>query len=160
MIALIVAYDKNKSIGHINTIPWKLKADMKHVKDLTTNQTIIMGRKTLESIGYALPNRINRVLTRNPETLKDYKNIEVFTDDKILDNIETEKTYIFGGAEIYKKYLDKCDEMFITEVNAIVNSDAKFPEFDENEWKLIDKQSFKKDKENEYDYSFLHYKRE
>lgn len=159
MISLIVAYDKNKSIGNENTIPWKLKADMKRVKELTTNQTIIMGRKTLESIGHPLPNRINRVLTRNPETLKGYENIEIFTDDTILDNIETEKAYIFGGAEIYKKYLDKCDEMFITEVNAIVNADAKFPEFNENEWELIYKQSFKKDKDNEYDYSFLHYKK-
>lgn len=122
MISLIVAYDRNKSIGQGNIIPWKLKADMKRVKELTTNQTIIMGRKTLESIARALPNRINRVLTRNPETLKDYKNIEIFTDDKILDNIETEKIYIFGGAEIYKKYIDICDEMFITEVNSIQSS--------------------------------------
>lgn len=159
MISLIVAYDKNKSIGNENTIPWKLKADMKRVKDLTTNQTIIMGRKTLESIGHALPNRINRVLTRNPESLKKYENIEIFTDDTILDNIETEKVYIFGGAAIYEKYLNKCDEMFITEVDAIVNADAKFPEFDENDWELIDKQTFKKDKDNEYNYSFLHYRR-
>ena len=159
MISLIVAYDRNKSIGQGNTIPWKLKADMKRVKELTTNQTIIMGRKTLESIGRALPNRINRVLTRNPETLRDYKNIEVFTDDTILGNIETEKAFIFGGSAIYEKYLDKCDEMFITKVHTNVTADAKFPEFNENEWELIDKQSFKKDKDNEYDYSFLHYKR-
>ena len=159
MISLIVAYDKNKSIGNENTIPWKLKADMNRVKELTTNQTIIMGRKTLESIGNALPNRINRVLTRNPESLKKYENIEIFTDDTILDNIETEKVYIFGGAAIYEKSLNKCDEMFITEVDAIVNADAKFPEFDENEWELIDKQTFKKDKDNEYNYSFLHYRR-
>lgn len=159
MISLIVAYDKNKSIGNKNTIPWKLKADMKRVKELTTNQTIIMGRKTLESIGNALPNRINRVLTRNPESLQKYENIEIFTDDTILDNLETEKIYIFGGAAIYEKYLNKCDEMFITEVDAIVNADAKFPEFDENKWELIDKQTFKKDKDNEYNYSFLHYRR-
>lgn len=159
MISLIVAYDKNKSIGNKNTIPWKLKADMKRVKDLTTGQTIIMGRKTLESIGHALPNRINRILTRNPESLQKYENIEVFTDDTILDNLETEKAYIFGGATIYEKYLGRCDELFITEVDAIVNADAKFPEFNENDWELIDKQTFKKDKDNEYDYSFLHFKR-
>lgn len=159
MISLIVAYDNNKSIGNQNTIPWRLKADMKRVKELTTNQTIIMGRKTIESIGHALPNRINRVLTRNPESLKKYENIEIFTNDTILDNIETEKVYIFGGAAIYEKYLNKCNEMFITEVDAIVNADAKFPEFDENDWELIDKQTFKKDKDNEYNYSFLHYRR-
>lgn len=132
---------------------------MKRVKDLTTNQTIIMGRKTLESIGHALPNRINRVLTRNPESLKKYENIEIFTDDTILDNIETEKVYIFGGAAIYEKYLNKCDEMFITEVDTIVNADAKFPNFNQNDWELINKQTFKKDKDNEYNYSFLHYRR-
>ena len=159
MISLIVAYDKNKSIGNKNTIPWTLKADMKRVKELTTNQTIIMGRKTLESIGNALPNRINRVLTRNPESLQKYENIEIFTDDTILDNLETEKVYIFGGAAIYEKYLNKCDEIFITEVDAIVNADAKFPNFNQNDWELIDKQTFKKDKDNEYNYSFLHYRR-
>ena len=118
-----------------------------------------MGRKTLESIGHALPNRINRVLTRNPESLKKYENIEIFTDDTILDNIETEKVYIFGGAAIYEKYLNKCDEMFITEVDTIVNADAKFPNFNQNDWELINKQTFKKDKDNEYNYSFLHYRR-
>lgn len=80
-------------------------------------------------------------------------------DDTILDNITTEKAYIFGGAEIYAKYFDKCDELFITEVDTIVNADAKFPDFDINNWELIDKQTFKKDKNNEYDYSFLHFKR-
>lgn len=159
MLSLIVAYDKNKSIGNQNTIPWKLKADMKRVKALTTGQTIIMGRKTLESIGHALPNRINRILTRNPESLQKYENIEVFTDDTILDNLETEKIYIFGGAAIYAQYLSRCDELFITEVDAIVNADAKFPDFDINNWELISKETFKKDKDNEYDYSFLHFKR-
>ena len=159
MLSLIVAYDKNKSIGNENTIPWKLKADMKRVKDLTTNQTIIMGRKTLESIGHTLPNRINRVLTRNPELLQKYENIEIFTDDTILDNIATEKAYIFGGATIYEKYLGRCEELFVTEVDAIVNADAKFPNLNQNDWELINKQTFKKDKDNEYNYSFLHYRR-
>ena len=91
MLSLIVAYDKNKSIGNENTIPWRLRADMLRVKALTTNQTIIMGRKTLDSIGRALPNRINRVLTKNPELLKDYNDIEIYTDDSILENTTTQK---------------------------------------------------------------------
>ena len=81
MLSLIVAYDKNKSIGQENTIPWRIKSDMLRVKELTTNQTIIMGRKTLDSIGKALPNRINRVLTRDENSLNHYSNIEVYTDD-------------------------------------------------------------------------------
>ena len=72
MLSLIVAYDKNKSIGQENTIPWRLKSDMLRVKELTTNQTIIMGRKTLDSIGKALPNRINRVLTWKQRFFKSF----------------------------------------------------------------------------------------
>ena len=159
MLSLIVAYDKNKSIGQENTIPWRLKNDMLRVKELTTNQTIIMGRKTLDSIGRALPNRINRVLTRDKDSLSHYSNIEVYTDDSILDNIETEKAYIFGGGMICNKYFDKCDEMFITEVNTIVEADTKFPEFDENEWELISREEFFKDENNEFDFVFIHFKR-
>ena len=157
MLSLIVAYDKNKSIGQENTIPWRLKSDMLRVKELTTNQTIIMGRKTLDSIGKALPNRINRVLTRNKDSLNHYSNIEIYSDDSILENIETEKAYIFGGGTIYSKFFDKCDEMFITEVDTIVDADTKFPDFDENEWDLLSREEFKKDDENEFNYSFLHY---
>ena len=157
MLSLIVAYDKNKSIGQENTIPWRLKNDMLRVKDLTTNQTIIMGRKTLDSIGKALHNRINRVLTRDKNTLSHYSNIEVYSDDSILDNIETEKAYIFGGGMIYNRYFDKCDEMFITEVDTIVEADTKFPDFDESEWELISRENFSKDENNEFNYSFIHY---
>lgn len=157
MLSLIVAYDKNKSIGNENTIPWRLRADMLRVKALTTNQTIIMGRKTLDSIGRALPNRINRVLTKNPELLKDYNDIEIYTDDSILENTTTQKVFIFGGSTIYEKYFDKCDEMFITEVDTIVEADTKFPNFDENNWELVSREEFKKDENNDYDYVFMHY---
>ena len=157
MLSLIVAYDKNKSIGQENTIPWRLKRDMLRVKELTTNQTIIMGRKTLDSIGRALPNRINRILTRDKNSLNHYENIEVYSDDSILNNIETEKAYVFGGGAIYQMYLDKCDEMFITEVDTIVEADTKFPEFDVNEWELVSRQEFSKDDDNEFDFTFLHY---
>lgn len=157
MLSLIVAYDKNKSIGQENTIPWRLKRDMLRVKELTTNQTIIMGRKTLDSIGRALPNRINRILTRDKNSLNHYENIEVYSDDSILNNIKTEKAYVFGGGAIYQMYLDKCDEMFITEVDTIVEADTKFPEFDVNEWELVSRQEFSKDDDNEFDFTFLHY---
>lgn len=159
MLSLIVAYDKNKSIGQENTIPWRIKSDMLRVKELTTNQTIIMGRKTLDSIGRALPNRINRVLTRDKNSLNHYSNIEVYIDDSILENIETEKAYIFGGGTVYSKYLHKCDEMFITEVDTVVEADTKFPEFDENDWDLISREEFSKDENNEFNFVFMHYKR-
>ena len=110
MLSLIVAFDKNKSIGNENTIPWRIKNDMLRVKELTTGQTIIMGRKTLESIGRPLPNRINRVLTRNVDSLNSYiekyDNIEIYNDDSILENTTTDKVFIFGGGTIYNKYIN------------------------------------------------------
>jgi dihydrofolate reductase len=163
MLSLIVAFDKNKSIGNENTIPWRIKNDMLRVKELTTGQTIIMGRKTLESIGRPLPNRINRVLTRNVDSLNSYiekyDNIEIYNDDSILENTTTDKVFIFGGGTIYNKYINQCDEMFITEIDTIVDADTKFPNFSEDEWELINRQEFKKDEYNEYDYVFMHYKR-
>lgn len=163
MLSLIVAYDKNKSIGNENTIPWRLKNDMLRVKELTTGQTIIMGRKTLESIGRPLPNRINRVLTRNVDSVKqytkDYNNIEIYSDDRVFENIETEKVFIFGGGTIYNQYLNRCDEMFITEVDTVVAADTKFPDFSEEDWELISRQEFTKDENNEHNYVFMHYKR-
>lgn len=158
MISLIVAYDKNKCIGNNNTIPWKIKADMKRVKNLTTNQTILMGRKTFESIGKALPNRINRVLTNDKNF--NYENIEIYNDSiEAIKNIKTEKLFIFGGSEIYKLYLKFCEELYITEVDAVVNGDSYFPNIDLSEWELVNFSKFEKNLENEFDYSFYHYKK-
>lgn len=158
MISLIVAYDKNRCIGFENTIPWKLKADMQRVKKLTTNQTILMGRKTFDSIGKPLPNRINRILTRNKDCKID--GVDVFTDkNKALDNLTTDKIFIFGGSEIYNLYLEKCEELFITEVDVEILGDSYFPKIDFKNWKLQKEEYFLKDEQNEYNYKFLHYKK-
>lgn len=156
MISLIVAYDKNRCIGSENTIPWRLKADMIRVKQLTTNQTILMGRKTFESIGRPLPNRVNRVLTRDVNFYAE--GIEIFNDfDSALANVKSDKIFIFGGSNIYEQYINLCEEMFITEIDANVKGDSYFPTIDLSSWNLVSEESFTKDDVNEYDYKFLHY---
>ncbi|WP_455494169.1 dihydrofolate reductase, partial [Gemella sanguinis] len=90
---------------------------------------------------------------------KDYNNIEIYSDDRVFDNTETEKVFIFGGGTIYNQYLNRCDEMFITEVDTVVEADTKFPDFSEEDWELIDHQEFTKDENNEHNYVFMHYKR-
>lgn len=158
MISLIVAYDKNKCIGNNNTIPWRLKGDMKRVKSLTTNQTILMGRKTYESIGRPLPNRVNRILTSNSNYSAE--GVELFTNiDDALKNITTEKLFIFGGSKVYEQLIDKCTEIYITEVEANIKGDSYFPDFNKNEWSLVSEESFKSDADNEYDYKFLYYRK-
>lgn len=158
MISLIVAYDNNRCIGKENGIPWKMKSDMHRVKSLTTNQTILMGRKTFESIGRPLPNRINRVLTRSLDF--DNLGIEVYRNfEDAIEYVETEKIFIFGGSQIYNQYLQKVDEMFITEIDTYTEGDSYFPEIDMREWEVILEEKHKKDLENEYDYKFIHLKR-
>lgn len=158
MISLIVAYDRNRCIGDNNTIPWKMKSDMIRVKKLTTNQTILMGRKTFESIGKALPNRINRVLTTDNDYIKD--NIEIYSDrNKAIENLITDKLFIFGGSKVYEEYINEVEELYITEIDAEVLGDSYFPEINLQEWQLIEEQNFSKDQDNEYNYKFLHYKR-
>lgn len=159
MISLIVAFDKNRCIGSNNGIPWKLKNDMKRVKELTTNQTILMGRKTFDSIGRPLPNRINRVLTRNI-TKKSIGNLEFYNDTKkAIENYKTDKLFIFGGGNIYEQYIDICEEMFITIVDTKIEGDAFFPEIDLNNWVILSEQKFFSDDENEFDYTYIHIKK-
>lgn len=158
MISLIVAYDKNKCIGKNNGIPWKISADMKRVKELTTNQTILMGRKTYESLGRALPNRINRVLTKEHINLINTPDIEVFNNkEEAIKNLKTDKLFIFGGSKIYEQYLDICEELFITEVDAEIKGDSYFPNFNLENWELVSEEKYIKDEKNEYDYKFLYY---
>lgn len=158
MISLIVAFDKNKCIGNDNKIPWKIKNDMKRVRELTTNQTILMGRKTYESIGKALPNRINRVLTRDND-FKAY-GIEVYTNkESSIDNIKTEKLFIFGGTQIYREFIDLCEEMYITEIETNIIGDSYFPNINLKDWFLVSEQKFSKDNDNEFNYKFKRYLR-
>ncbi|MBF0715613.1 dihydrofolate reductase [Gemelliphila palaticanis] len=158
MISLIVAFDKNKCIGNDNKIPWKIKNDMKRVRDLTTNQTILMGRKTYDSIGRALPNRINRVLTR--DTNFTANGIEVYTNkESSIDNIKTEKLFIFGGTQVYKEFIDLCEEMYITEVGTTIKGDSYFPNIDLDKWFLVSENKYKEDSNNEFDYTFKRYLR-
>ena len=153
MIKLIVAHNLNGTIGRNNQIPWKLKADMEHFKNCTKGQTVVMGRKTFESIGKPLPKRINRVLTTQPDLLAGVENIEVFTDDRILDNIETEDVYIIGGEAVYHRFLDKCDELIITLVESTLVGDAFFHESDrikELGFKVVDAVEIEPDEENSH----------
>lgn len=158
MISLIVAYDKNRCIGDKNKIPWKLKSDMNRVKQLTTNQTILMGRTTFESIGRPLPNRVNRVLTSNIDYFSE--GIEVYNDiDIALKNYSTEKIFVFGGSKIYEQLLPLVEEMYITEIDCEVSGDSHFPKITMTDWELLDEQNFISDENNEYNYKFLHYRR-
>ena len=134
-LSIIAAVSKNNAIGINNTLPWNCPEDLAHFKSLTMGHPIIMGRKTFESIGRALPGRTSIVVTRNPEL----KANGCLIAKSIQDAVEMcDKTaFVIGGAEIYRQALPFADAIFLTEIQKEVEGDAFFPEFDRTEWREV-----------------------
>ena len=136
MINMIVATSKNNQIGINNTLPWHISEDLKYFRNTTSGKTVLMGRKTFESIGRALPNRRNIVLTRDTEF--SYKDVEtVHSLDKALKLCEQDgDVFIIGGGEIYATFLPYADYLYITLVDKVIEGDTSFPEY-QDQFELI-----------------------
>ncbi len=151
--SIIVAKSLNNVIGVNNELPWKLSGDLKVFKKTTMGHSIIMGRKTFESIGKALPGRKNFVLTSNTE-LEDSENLyfcRSFEEvESKLKEFSQKNAFIIGGAQIYKDFFDKADCLYITDVHVELEGDAYFPEFNIKEWKCVEFFDAPKDAENDY----------
>jgi dihydrofolate reductase len=161
-ITLIVAKAKNNVIGKDNQLIWKLSADLRRFKNLTTGHHILMGRKTFESLGKPLPNRTHLIITRNP----DYEAPEghfSFTSLEggiiFCNKIGLDELFIIGGGQIYQESIDLCDVLEITEVDCEPEGDTFFPEINPEIWKETERESFPADEKNEYPYSFVTYKK-
>jgi dihydrofolate reductase len=145
LLKIIVAMDLAGVIGRENQIPWKIRTDLKRFRDLTEGHTIIMGRKTCESIAsYAkgpLKGRRNIVLSRNKSfSVEGFERVSDW--DAFMDKFERDEygdVYVIGGAEIYKKALLDADFIYITYVCAIINGDTFFPEFEEANWRVAER---------------------
>jgi dihydrofolate reductase len=156
MIAIISAVAKNGVIGDKNNLPWYLPEDLKRFKDLTSGKTVLMGRKTFESIvtrlGKPLPNRTNIVITRDSSYIVP-EGAVVQTDIRSALREHGQKDiFIIGGGEIYKQTIDLADTLYITHIDKDIEGDTKFPEIDESKWKL-------QDEEEHAGYSFAVYKK-
>ncbi|MPQ45621.1 dihydrofolate reductase [Marinifilum sp. N1E240] len=158
-LSIIVAASRNNVIGRDNQLIWRLSADLKRFKALTTGHTIIMGRKTFDSIGKPLPNRTSIIITKQ----EDYKMegcIVVHSLEEALQAVTNdEKVFIIGGGTIYKEAIDKADELFLTLVHAEFEGDTYFPEIKNETWESVDRKDCLPDEKNEYPYSFIDYKR-
>lgn len=159
ILSLIVAMDRNRGIGLQNRLPWHLPADLRHFKTVTNGHTVIMGRKTYESIGKALPNRRNVVVSRSA----DYKaeGCEVLNNlqDAIVVCKDEAEVFVIGGSEIYGQALALANKLYITRVDTVTEADAFFPPFHETEWELIHLEEHQADPKNQFDYSFCIYQR-
>ena len=130
-LTAIVAHDPNRLIGAGGDLPWHLPADLAFFKKTTSGHPIVMGRKTFESIGRALPKRQNIVLTRDPSWTAD--GVTVIHSPADLAQLEIEQpdpVYIIGGAEIYLQFLPLLDELLVTQVHATYEGDTYFPEYE------------------------------
>ena len=133
MIALIAAHSKNYVLGKEGRIPWNIKGEQKQFKELTTNNTVIMGRRTYEEIGHPLPNRYNIVIS----STVNYEDENLITVDSLDKAISLARGNIFiaGGYNLFKEAINMVDKMYITEVNLYVeDGDVFFPQFDENDF--------------------------
>jgi dihydrofolate reductase len=155
MINIIVAYDKNLAIGKDNTLVWRQSADLKRFKELTTGHTVVMGRKTYESIGKPLPNRRNIVITRQDIKID---GVEIINSIEDIKNIK-EDIFIIGGGEIYKSCLILADRIFATEIDCEIEADTWFPKIDNN-WVEDSREYGVSDGKNEYNYIFINYVRD
>ena len=135
MIALIVAFDKNRLIGKDGGMPWYIPGELKRFRQLTEGNVVIMGRKTYQSLGKPLPNRINIVLSRSEnfsgENLYSAKDLSEAME-MCCKNWPDKDIFIGGGANLYQQVLDMVDVMYITEIDAKFSGDTFFPAFDEN----------------------------
>lgn len=162
MIKIIMAAKaSNNIIGKNNELVWHLPADLKFFKQTTSGHTLIMGRKTFESLSNPLPNRNSWIITRN----KDYhrEGITIFHSlegaIKAGEDQGLKTIFILGGGEIYRQSMDIADKMIITEVHQNFEGDTYFPEIDPVVWQEVSREEHKADLKNKYDYAFVHYER-
>ena len=154
-LTLVVALDASRGIGIRNTLPWHLPEDLAHFKRVTSGHPIIMGRKTFDSIGRALPNRRNIVITRNPA----WRHVGVETVGSLLDAIALigdARGFIIGGAEVFAASMDVANEVIATEIDHTFECDTFFPALVPDQWRESARE-LHHSSANGFDFSFVTY---
>lgn len=152
-LSILVAHDQQRVIGVNNQLPWHLPSDLKHVKSLTTGNTLVMGRATFESIGKPLPNRRNVVLTRN-KSFKPEGVAVIHSFEEIYDL--PGHVFIFGGQSLFEEMIDKVDDMYITVIEDKYNGDTFFPPYTFKDWEVASSNKGVLDEKNTIPHTFLH----
>ena len=163
MISIIVATAFDGVIGKDNQLLWKLSADLKQFRLLTTGHSVIMGRKTFESIGRALPNRTNIVVSRQSNFVSVEGVLQANSLEKAIEIAKNadgnEEIFIIGGGNIYEQALKITDKVYLTEVKTSIEGDTYFPKLNPEDWQEISRISHQKDEKNEYDFDFVELKK-
>jgi dihydrofolate reductase len=159
-LSLIVAMTRAGVIGRRGALPWRLSADLKRFKALTMGHAILMGRKTFASLGRVLPGRTSIVITRQPDfPLPPDVRVAHSLEDALLLASSDESPFVIGGGEIYRQAIDRASRLYVTWVEAEVDGDTHFPDWDRTQWRLTEQVCHSADAKNEYQYTFAVYDR-
>ena len=156
MFTLIAAMDRNRLIGANNELPWRLPADLWHFKACTLGKPVLMGRKTCESLPFALPGRQNLVLTHNPGFARDgFQRVE----SEELMQWPAEEVMVIGGATVYRQFLPLASRLLITHIDHEFSGDTWFPAWDPDQWQVVSRISHPADEKNPWACEFVEYRR-
>jgi dihydrofolate reductase len=156
-LSILAAVSENGAIGREGGLPWHLPAELRHVKRLTTGHTLIMGRKTYESIGRPLPERTSIVITRDGDYAAAPGVIVVSDFEAALSAARARgesEAFVFGGEAVYALALPRADRLYLTRVHARVEGDAFFPALEEAHWKLVDEERHEADERHAHAFTF------
>ncbi|RKD68843.1 dihydrofolate reductase [Sinobaca qinghaiensis] len=155
MISFVAAMDKNRLIGKDNQLPWHLPADLKHFKKVTSGGTIVMGRKTFESIGKPLPNRRNIIVTKNKTFQADGCEV-IYSLEEVQElGKKEEEFFVIGGAEIFNACLPYADKMYLTHIDESFEGDTFFPEWNTAAWEKLEEEQGAVDDKNKHPHRFI-----
>lgn len=154
-ISAIFAMSENRVIGKNNQLPWHLPADLRHFKEITMGKPILMGRKTFESIGKALPGRCNVIITHDENFQAPGCVIATSIKTAIASVEYTDEVFVIGGAKLLDQMLPMIHRIYLTIIHHEFDGDTFFPEINKSEWHEVEREDHLPDKENRYAYSFI-----
>ena len=160
MISIIVAVSDDLGIGKDNELLWHISEDLKRFKRLTLGKTVIMGKKTWESLPRRpLPGRKNIVLTDVPDECIDYSVTAYSIEDALGKCEKGEEIFVIGGGSVYRQFMPIADRLYITHVHRKAPADVYFPEIDLRTWEVAEKEEFSLNETNSIPYTYIIYKR-
>ncbi|NFA42766.1 UNVERIFIED_ORG: diacylglycerol kinase [Clostridium botulinum] len=162
MLSIIVAIAKNNVIGNDNKLIWHISEDLKRFKEITSGKTIVMGRKTFESLPGVLPNRKHIILTRDKNFKVNSECVEIIYDfDELLSKYKNSDTEVFiiGGGEIYKQLLPHTHKLYLTKINKDFDGDTYFPQINYDDFKVDYESDIITDEKSKLEYNFINLSR-
>jgi len=151
-ISIVVAHSANKVIGKDGGLPWHLSEDLKRFKAITMGKPIIMGRRTCESIGRALPGRQNIVITHQADFIAEGCDVVSGINEALQIAGDADEVMIIGGGNIYAQFLPTTTRIYRTRIEATIDGDTFFPELDAADWQLVESESFARNSDRELEF--------